>query len=334
MKLFVLAVSHLSTHIEFFFVLEGMFVCMDINRTESALEPELDRKKMTTSQTSPNLCALLGEQVAQQLLSLPGVSHRTLLASSPAAITHLGKPSAASAAASSFEAHKNCNNSNDDLGRGFLYTGVPLISSLDPSVRVKGANIVAAAIKAAAGADLGKSSPDGAVGRDQLEKAKKRLEALVPMVDYIDDDQKVLDLPTDGSGGGSGGSAGGNKNSQHRAGAQTKRQRELEKLEKQIKSKIGRCTTDEDREKALKSRDVQALLDQKRILLAGSGPASKAQNQQQEQLQQQSNVAGATRRARDEDHHHHHHPPPLSASSANALEAAAKKQVDDEYGDL
>ncbi len=144
------------------------------------------------SVNAPNLVALLGKSHADTLLALPGVSLHNLLASTPAAITQLGKPVAAAAAAATAETAAG----DDGLSRGWIYR-LEFVASLPPKEKQKGANIVASAIKIASGADVGRKAADGAVGREQLERARKRLQELVPLVDLVEEEDRVLARPDD-----------------------------------------------------------------------------------------------------------------------------------------
>ena len=201
--------------------------------------------------STPNLVALLGPAATASLLSLPKVSTLYLLRASPGEIMHLGKAADGEANDASDSGGSSSKNS------GWLFRQ-PAIAAMEPHVRVKGAKLLATAIKSAAAADepsLGRRAAlDGSVGASLRADLDRRVVLLVPTVEFVPEEDKVLAVPVDIFD-----DAGDNVNAKHRGGAKLVRQKQIDKLEKILRQRLARCHSDEQRSQVMASRDVQAL---------------------------------------------------------------------------
>lgn len=265
----------------------------------------------------PNLEALLGSAAAvQSLLSLENgkVTPLFLLSCSAGKMFHLGKQ------------QQQDNNKNDDGNTTNTDTGStpnswifhqPQITSIsNPRLRVKAANALAEAIKKCAAADHGHSSTDGAVGRDNKEKFEKKVELLIPKVDFVDEEEKQLAVPVDIHDPNA-----QNKNAKHRSGNRLKKQKRADEIERILGGILARCGSDEEKERKMKTREFLALQREQQDILrtinenAGIVSSSSDQNKNNN-VQQQDQLAAGTRRDRDGN------------------TAATNNNDDDEYDDL
>jgi hypothetical protein len=258
--------------------------------------------------TYPNLQALLGSASAvQSLLSLENgkVTPLFLMTCSPGKMFHLGSTKSTE------------NKNNDDASNNISSTPdswifrQPQITKIENArLRVKAANILAEAIKKCAAADHGHSSTDGSVGKENREKFEKRVELLIPKVEYIDEEDKQLAVPIDIHD-----KSQENKNAKHRSGKRFKNQKRVEEIEHILASMLARCATEEEKISLMRQREFQALKTEQDNL--------KEEIRANANITNNNNAAGGSRRDREGN---------IVIAVDNAT--SATNNNDDEYNDL